>query len=68
MTKYLQSFEFMFLKTAIFGEIFAHFLLTSAEKLIYFTFFFMELLPNYVAVIVSSFKLFDVVELVLFIY
>ena len=61
MTKYLQSFEFKFRKRANFGQIFAHFLLTSAEKVIYFTFFFIELLINYVGVIVPSFKLFDLI-------
>ena len=50
------------------GWIFAHFLLKSAEKLIYVTFFYMELLTNYVGVIVPSFKLFYFVELVLRLY
>ena len=67
MTKYLQSFEFKFQKRANFGR-FAHFLLTSAEKIIYFAFFFMELLIDYVGVIVPSFKLFDLVELVLWLF
>ena len=68
MTKYLASFEFKFQKTANFRLILAHFLLMSAEKLIYFTFFYMELLINYVGVIVPSFKLFDLVELVLWLF
>ena len=63
MTKYLQSFEFKFQKRANFGQIFAHFLLTSAEKSISFTFLYMELLTNYVGVIVPSVKFFDLVEL-----
>ena len=64
MTKYFQSFEPNFQKMANFEQSFAHFLLMPADKII-FTFFFIEILINYVRVIVSSFKLFDVVELVL---
>ena len=56
MMKYLQSFEFKLQK----GKI-----LKSAEKLICFTVFLMELLTNYVGVIVPNFKLFDLAELVL---
>ena len=68
MTKFLQSFEFKFQKRANFGQIFAHFLQMSVENLICFTFFFIELLTNYVGVIVPSFKLFDLVERVLWIF
>ena len=63
MTKYLQSFEFKFQKTASYRHIFGHFLLRSAEKLICFTFVFTELLTDYVGVIVPSFKLFGLVKL-----
>ena len=56
-SKYLQNFEFTFQN----GPNFEKSLLTSAEKVIYFTFFFIELLINYVGVIVPSFKLFDLV-------
>ena len=63
MTKYLQSFEFKLQKTASYRHIFGHFLLTSTEKLICFTFLLTELLTNYVGVIVPSFKLFDLVKL-----
>ena len=65
MTKYLQSFEFKFQTRADAGQLFANFLMTSAEKLICFIIFFMELLTNYVGVIAPSFKLFDLAELVL---
>ena len=68
MTKYSQSFEFEFKKRANFGQILAHFLLTSAEKIICFTFFYMELLTNYVGVIAPSFKLFDLAEQVLWLF
>ena len=65
MTKHFRSFEFKVQKRANFGQIFAYFLLASAEKLICFTFFFMELLTNYVGVIVPGFKLFNLAELAL---
>ena len=64
MTKYLQGVEFKSQKRANFGQIFAHFLLKVAEK-IYFTFFCMELLASYEGVIMPSFKLPDLAELVL---
>ena len=63
MTKHLQSFEFKFRKTASYRHIFGHFLLTSAEELVCFTFLFMELSTDYVGVIVPSFKLFGLVKL-----
>ena len=53
MTKYLQNFEFTFQH----GPNFEKSLLTSAEKFKNFTFFFTDLLTNYVGVIVPSLNL-----------
>ena len=61
MTKYLQNFEFTFQNGSNFRKTLTNYLLTSAERFKIFTFFFMDLLTNYVGVIVPSFNLSSIV-------
>ena len=61
MTKYLQNFEFTFQNGSNFGKTLANFLLLSAEKFKNFSFFFIDLLTNYVGVIVPGFSLSSIV-------
>ena len=61
MTKYLQNFEFTFQNGSNFGKTLANFSLLSAEKFKNFSFFFIDLLTNYVGVIVPGFNLSSIV-------
>ena len=67
MTKYLQSFKFKFQKGQILDKFLYIFADISGKKNLIF-FFFVELLINYVGVILPSFKLCDLVQPVLWLY